>query len=103
MQGPVARLTTADPEMPRAGHSPGLGRAELGGWLEFAILAQRVGLTPTLQLLVLELPSQTLKTENSTPFEVWQESPKISLIPELPHRQPSTKQGLEKMKANANS
>lgn len=25
MQGPVARLTTADPEMPRAGHPPGLG------------------------------------------------------------------------------
>lgn len=44
MQGPVARLTTADPEMPRAGHSPGL--ESRAGRLEFAILAQRVGSTP---------------------------------------------------------
>lgn len=64
-----------------------------------------VGSTPTLQLLVLELPAQTLKTENSTTFEVWQESPKISfsLIPVLPHRQASRKQRLEKMKVNAKS
>jgi hypothetical protein len=45
---------------------------------EFTILAQMVGSTPTLQLLVLELLPQTLKSENSTTFEVWQESPRFA-------------------------
>lgn len=74
MQGPVATLTAADPEMPRAGHSPGLGEQ---GWEDRVCHpGQMVGSTPTLQLLVLELPLQTLETENSTTFEVWQESPR---------------------------
>lgn len=117
MQSPAARLTTADPTMPRARRAPGAGRGQREGPALASVRARaRLSEGPTAKSSVSGFNSpkqfsfckclpELSENQKSTSFEVWQEPPhpqiSFSLFLYFPYRQASRKQRLEKMKVNA--
>lgn len=92
MQSPVAKLTTADPTVPRARLTPWAGR-ESREPREHQLhqeksSAPRLATSQDLSLgvqflntvLILEMPPQSIKNQKSTSFEVWQENPQDQLL-----------------------
>lgn len=103
MQSPVARLTTADPAVPRARCAPRGWAGGPGGWRAGLHQDQSSALGPASSegfwvqfpkaVFILQMPPQTIRKQKATSFEVWQEShappprpPKISFsfIPVFP-------------------